>query len=302
MQKIIYTKGLPASGKSTWAKEIVDKEPGKWKRINKDDLRDMLDNSKWSKDNEKFILSTRDDLIKAALLSKYSVIVDDTNFDSKHQLKFFQIAVEVDPNIEVECKDFTNVSVHECLKRDASRSNSVGADVIMRMYNQYLAPTPPKYAPPTSDLPKVIICDLDGTLADTTVRKSMRLMFDASRCDELDTINEPVLIVINSLLHAAKIEKVIFMSGRMNKDRSPTLRFLSKCGFDNQAVSGNYMELHMRNDNDTRQDAIIKHELFNEHIHGKYDPILWLDDRQQVVDMARNKLGITVFQVAEGLF
>lgn len=36
-------KGLPASGKSTYAKELVLKSPGKYKRINKDDLRAMVD-------------------------------------------------------------------------------------------------------------------------------------------------------------------------------------------------------------------------------------------------------------------
>jgi len=52
--KVLILKGLPASGKSTYAKELVAK--GNWKRINKDDLRAMLDCSKWSKANEKFVL------------------------------------------------------------------------------------------------------------------------------------------------------------------------------------------------------------------------------------------------------
>ena len=49
--KLIMTKGLPASGKSTWAKQYLDDNPGT-KRVNKDDLRAMLDNGKWSKRNE----------------------------------------------------------------------------------------------------------------------------------------------------------------------------------------------------------------------------------------------------------
>ena len=38
MKKVIITKGLPGSGKSTWAKKLIDKNPNQYKRINKDDL------------------------------------------------------------------------------------------------------------------------------------------------------------------------------------------------------------------------------------------------------------------------
>ena len=59
-QKIILTRGLPASGKSSWAKEFVKNSNGKAKRINKDLLREMIDSSVYSKPNEKFILEIRD--------------------------------------------------------------------------------------------------------------------------------------------------------------------------------------------------------------------------------------------------
>jgi len=59
MKKVILTKGLPASGKTTWAKKVLKDNPGAYKRINKDELRLMLDGGKWSHDNEKFILGRR---------------------------------------------------------------------------------------------------------------------------------------------------------------------------------------------------------------------------------------------------
>ena len=43
VQKVIYLKGLPASGKSTWAKQYVQEYGGVFKRVNKDDLRAMID-------------------------------------------------------------------------------------------------------------------------------------------------------------------------------------------------------------------------------------------------------------------
>lgn len=41
-KRVIILKGLPGSGKSTWAKEQLEKYPGRYKRICKDDLRAML--------------------------------------------------------------------------------------------------------------------------------------------------------------------------------------------------------------------------------------------------------------------
>ena len=56
MKKVLVYRGLPASGKSTAARKMLDENPGKYKRINKDDLRAMLDNSHFSRGNEKFVL------------------------------------------------------------------------------------------------------------------------------------------------------------------------------------------------------------------------------------------------------
>ena len=101
--KVIVLRGLPASGKSTWAKDFVDRNPG-WMRINKDDMRAMLHNGKWSKDNERQVLLLRDASIEMALTSGYSVVVDDTNFASSHITAIQTIADLAEADFEV--KDF----------------------------------------------------------------------------------------------------------------------------------------------------------------------------------------------------
>ena len=53
--KVIMTVGVSSSGKSTWAKEQVKSGGGKWKRVNKDDLRAKVDCGEYSKQNEKII-------------------------------------------------------------------------------------------------------------------------------------------------------------------------------------------------------------------------------------------------------
>lgn len=60
-------KGLPASGKSTWAKEFVAKNPN-FIRLNKDDFRAMMGG--YSKDKEMVVLKMRDAAIAACANDK----------------------------------------------------------------------------------------------------------------------------------------------------------------------------------------------------------------------------------------
>lgn len=146
MQKLIYTLGLPASGKSTWAKQMV-RENSNYKRVNKDDLRAMLDCSKWSKENEKFIVETQNLIIRKALLEGKSVIVDDTNFGSYHPLRFKGLVDEVNQirgnnDVILECNmSFLSTPIELCISRDSQRMGvaRVGREVIEKMYNQFIA-------------------------------------------------------------------------------------------------------------------------------------------------------------------
>jgi hypothetical protein len=60
--------------------------------------------------------------------------------------------------------------------------------------------------------------------------------------------------------------------------------------------------LELRKTDDGRMDAIVKKELFDMHIANKYFVEFVLDDRNQVVDLWRNELGLTCFQVNYGDF
>ena len=84
------------------------------------------------------------------------------------------------------------------------------------------------------------------------------------------------------------------MSGRSSEFRAHTERWL-------QANNIRYSELHMRAEGDQRKDSIVKRELFDAHVRGKWNVSFVLDDRQQVVDMWRG-LGLVCLQVAPGDF
>jgi len=81
MQSLTITRGLPASGKSTWALEQVKLFPGTV-RVNRDTIRQML-GVKWNTKLEKLVSQIRDDSIRSALASGRNVICDDTNLSDR---------------------------------------------------------------------------------------------------------------------------------------------------------------------------------------------------------------------------
>jgi len=278
------TKGLPGSGKSTWAKETVKHFPGKYKRINKDDLRNMLDDGKHSKGNENFVLAGRNALVLEAFGLGYSVIIDDTNFAPKHEEALRLLAAHNGAIFEI--KDFTDVPVEECIRRDNGRTvGHVGAGVIWDMYRTYLKKEVPAY-PYDPFLPDIILSDLDGTL----VKMGDRNPYDASNCDLVDTLNKHVSDAVYALSNFHKAD-VFFMSGREKKDFDPTVRFLTNNSWE-------YYTLIMRETGDTRPDEVVKLELFNQRIRGKYNVLAVFDDRPKVVRLWKS-LGLPVFNCGD---
>lgn len=301
MLKITVCKGIPASGKTTWAKKQVEANPKKTIRINKDDMRDMFNMGVWSKNNEAFILKMRDRAIVDALESGYNhIIIDDTNLHPKHLKRIKELTSSIKTIIKVE-ERFFEVTLNEALKRDFKREKSVGEKVIKRMWKQLYPdnalnlPQAPPIIPNNPELHDCVICDLDGTLAlfkfpDGTQTRSP---YDASRCYETDKINLAVYNVIT--LYADMNVPIILLSGRDSKYREETIQFLEKNDVE-------YNGLFMRKEGDQRKDSIVKRELWEENIKGKYNVHLVLDDRDQMIELWRNELGFTTFQVANGDF
>ena len=71
---------------------------------------------------------------------------------------------------------------------------------------------------------------------------------------------------------------------------------------DKHGLSNRNTQLFMRPAGDTRDDRIVKREIYEREIKGKYNVLWVLDDRNKVVDMWRRELGLTCLQVAEGNF
>jgi predicted kinase len=291
MQRVILLRGLPASGKSTWAKTHVLSNQ-QWKRINRDELRKLIDAGKYTKSNEKFIRQTRDSILRSALESGNSVVIDDTNFE-QYQVDHIR-AICREFNVPMEIKDF-NVDPFECIKRNALRSEDqrVPEEVIWDMYNKYIKPNEYKMDGPLAQnqlLPPAIICDLDGTLALINGRSP----YNCNQCGS-DIINPAVDMVLKSLIYDRAF-RPLFVSGRNSGCRKQTEEWLVMAGY------GKYLDtLFMREEGDNRKDSEVKLELFNNHIRDNYYVELVLDDRDQVVRLWRS-LGLPCFQVNYGNF
>lgn len=279
--KILLLRGLPASGKSTYAKELVSKNHN-WIRVNKDDLRSMMNGGVFSRKLEEQIVITERELTENALKIGKNVVVDDTNFNLAHERYFSQLARYYKAEFEVK---FFDTPLEECIKRDIKRPNGVGEAVIRKMYNQYLKPEPAVYEHNRS-LPTAIICDIDGTLA----HMEDRIPYDWSKVGE-----DKVDPIIKSLLDAVQSYcLIILVSGRDEVCREETRKWLGKHDIP-------YVRLVMRPEGDIRKDSIVKRELFEKCIRPYYDVEFVLDDRNQVVEMWRS-LGLKCLQVAEGDF
>lgn len=125
-------KGLPGSGKTTRAKELVTQG---WIRVNKDDLRAMMfDGVEWNRDLEKLVEELHFEGIRIALKHGHDVVIDNTNLKESDAEDYAMIAHMWRCEFSIE---EMNTSLGECIKRDAKRARMVGRDVIVSMYERY---------------------------------------------------------------------------------------------------------------------------------------------------------------------
>lgn len=302
IKKVILPRGIPGSGKSTYVKnQLAMHPPGSAVRLNNDDLSMMLYNEFWgnfyNNSSKELLHHLRLSMLKTFLEQDYitHIYIDNTNL-ATNTVKSLQDLTLLHGAEFIVVDDFLNVPIEECIERDSKRDRVVGADVIRKMakpvekLKPWTVPAVPvieKYDN-EQDLPLVILCDIDGTMA----------LMNGRGPYELDKVHTDLPnYSVSALVHhlAWTDYKVIFMSGRGEESRKQTEDWLwNELGIET--------ELYMRAAGDMRPDWIVKYELFQEHIAGKYSVWFVLDDRDQVVELWRNKLGLPTFQVAEGNF
>lgn len=319
MQKVFLTVGTIASGKTTWSKDLVSKDPTFY-RVSRDDIRQSLFNYQKS-GNEKIVIEQRDFAIKSILKSGLNLVIDETFLNKESIDRVLNVVKASGVTCEVEEKIFL-VSLQDSLERNSKRDLVIPEDACRAFYKKAISQNLDKRKPrnwtfnadalkvtnskyiPDKSLPKAILCDIDGTCSlfnklDKSGNKMhmeyenthFRNPYDASNADN-DSINEPVRDVL--LLLREKNHKIIFVSGRKDLYKEQTVSFLNK------HIGGEY-ELLMRKSDDQRPDYVVKLEIFDNFIRNKYNVKLVLDDRKSLVDSWR-AIGLSCWQVNEGNF
>ena len=142
----------------------------------------------------------------------------------------------------------------------------------------------------SDDLPVAYIFDVDGTLA-----AHNRSPYDYPKCST-DSVIIPNARVAQILAGEASI---LIMSGRPEiDDEGNDIRRMTYDWLDKNELP--YDDLFMRKEGDKRNDAIVKYELFNENVRGKYKVMGVFDDRLRVLSMWE-ELGVPVFNVNNGM-
>ena len=135
MKKIIILQGLPASGKSTYARQLAESDPTKYVIINRDSLRKMC-GKYWVPIRESYISDLERYAISSALINGFIPIIDATNLNDSVLDEWKDIAY--DYKAKIEYKTFP-IQLEDAIERDSKREgdNKVGESVIKKFYNKY---------------------------------------------------------------------------------------------------------------------------------------------------------------------
>lgn len=286
---VIITRGLPASGKSTFARQWVQEDKDNRVNVEKDLIRQdsrLFKDGKYNhkRGDESIVIKERDRIIHQALSKGKSVVCSDTNLVQKHVTQISNIAKKYGAKVVV--KDFLDVPLKDLIERDKKREYSVGEQVIRDNFHKYVK-TMPTFLKFDPKLPFVVVSDLDGTL---TLGPKNRSPYEWEKVG-----NDDINIGVAHLLDGVRVinyAEVFIFSGRDAVCRPQTEEWLERNDIE-------YDKLYMRQEKDDRGDDIVKAEMIEKYIRGKYNVLLWFDDRVRVSNMLRDVYGINVAQLGD---
>lgn len=306
MKEVIAMIGIPGSGKSTRAHELAGMNDANAVIICRDTIREELfgPNYKITKARESEVTKKKYELILEAFMDENigKIIIDETHCSNKTRQATVSDLIKASKASNDEFKFNqeiveTSFDVDKCHKQNTNRPRSVPFQTIEQMHQNFIdyireTSSCPEWLPKkhktSSEFGRCYIVDIDGTIAD---HHGLRSPFEWMKVD-LDTPKQHVIDIVNMLYRAGN--KVIIFSGRDGECYDLTESWLKVNGVL-------YDELYLRSAGDMRKDYIVKMELFQKHVMGKYTPVAVFDDRMQVVRYWR-AIGIPVFQVELGLF
>lgn len=133
MNKLLILQGIPASGKSTFAKQWVEEDPKTRVIVNRDSIRRGL-GVYWVPSRENLVSDIEYSIVHHGMKRNYDICLDSTNLNPNYLNQWLLLADNYE--YEIEYKKF-DISLEEALERDKNREFPVGEKVINQFYNKY---------------------------------------------------------------------------------------------------------------------------------------------------------------------
>lgn len=268
--KAVITVGVSASGKSTLAKEYVNKG---YVEINRDWIRFNIvqpganwSNYKWK--NEKTVNEIEGKMVMEAWSDEKNIIISNTNLNGGVRTMMIDSLKDLGYDVEVISLDVTR---EEAVKRDNLRANGVGESVIYKQHLQMLDFMGRRTYTPNPSKRNGIILDVDGTVAEMHNRGA----FEWHKVGQ-DKPRQFVIDLVKNYQQAKPSTDVVVCSGRSDECLDETTDWLYRHGVPIDA-------LYMRKEGDYRKDNAVKEEIFWEHIEPNYNVLAAVDDRPQMI-------------------
>lgn len=282
-------KGPPATGKSTYRKQVIDTDDT-YRYVNLDELRLQHPTKR-----EHELHEIQRERVQYYKNRGFNIIIDNTNLNPNTLEHWINWAKN--NHYDFEIKEFgRDISMWEAIRRDAIREKSVGKSVIIQMYMDA--------GLFERNIQPAVILDLDGTLCDVTHRrvyventdkKDWNRFFEGIPHDKPDQAVTLLYDMIYTYSRTIEPLDIIFVSGRPQQYRAVTEQWLKQHQFSE------YFVLFMRPFNNNDDDSIVKINIYNKYIKPWFDVKFVVDDRNRVVNAWR-AAGLKCFQVEEGNF
>jgi predicted kinase len=304
MGKLKILVGTALSGKTTWAKEYLKNNKNTYyvsrdsereimfgeyrmgSQKEEDIITEIVNNKVWTylRLGDVILDNThcRQEYLDAVINEfKYSYdvevvvmpLLEKVELVKRNQKRFFETGKLIPENVlHKQMKDFSQLIIPDNIYNKGVKTDK--RVITKKEYN--------------TNLKDCVIFDLDGTISLMNGRNP----FKGEDCLS-DEVNTSVKLLLDSIPNHVEI---FIFSGRSEENgaRENTINWLSENSIP-------YSELIMRKEKDNRPDTVVKKEMFDNHIKGKYNVLFCVDDRDCVVKLWRD-MGIDCFQVYYGNF
>jgi predicted kinase len=136
MLELVINRGIPGSGKSTYAQKwvLLGSPRNRRARVNRDDIRKQLYGVYFGVPIEETVVTAVEDaMIRSLLENGVSVIIDDCNITQRYITRFTKMGEEYDAKVRV---NLINVELQVAIDRNQGRERFVPVHVIEDMHKR----------------------------------------------------------------------------------------------------------------------------------------------------------------------